>query len=224
MEIILMNRRTDLIDIIQGLARDEGTRQPSAGEWLADLDRKAEEVRDAVPQPGLESHSVARHADEALRARRPIGVQGQGPHAALAPIRHWFSSRTSRLKGEIAMKTSDLSRACMRAYRDKERDAMEALLATDFHFTSPLDNAIDRAAYFDRCWPQSATMRDVKVVEAIDDGDRAFIVYEVTTDRKRFRNGEMHTAQAGKLVSVEVYFGWDLPHPAQPGRFVDTDA
>ncbi|MDM0022497.1 hypothetical protein [Variovorax saccharolyticus] len=49
MKIILMNHRSDLVDTIQGLARDEGTRQPSAGDWLADLDRRAQGAV-AVPQ------------------------------------------------------------------------------------------------------------------------------------------------------------------------------
>lgn len=42
-----MNRRLHLIDVIHGLARDEGTRQPSAGEWLAELDSQAEEATKA---------------------------------------------------------------------------------------------------------------------------------------------------------------------------------
>jgi hypothetical protein len=28
------------------------------------------------------------------------------------------------------------------------------------------------------------------------------------------------TSRDGKLSSVEVYFGWDLPHPAKVGGFV----
>ena len=122
------------------------------------------------------------------------------------------------------MKTSDLSRACLQAYVDKAREAVEALLAADFRFTSPLDHAIDRDTYFQRCWPNSATMRTVDIIEAIDAGNRAFLIYEVETDAKRFRNCEMHTADGGKLVSVEVYFGWDLPHPAPPGQFVEAKA
>jgi hypothetical protein len=39
------------------------------------------------------------------------------------------------------------------AYVDKDRDAIEAVIADDFHFTSPLDNRIDRETYFKRCWP-----------------------------------------------------------------------
>jgi len=121
------------------------------------------------------------------------------------------------------MKASELARACMQAYVDKDRRAAEALIADDFHFTSPLDNALDRATYFARCWPNSASMREVTVVQSVDVGESAFIVYEAGTAKKRVRNCELHTARNGKLVSVEVYFGWDLPHPAAPGGFVEND-
>jgi hypothetical protein len=119
------------------------------------------------------------------------------------------------------MKTSDLSRACLQAYVEKARDNVEKLLAPDFHFTSPLDNAIDRTCYFERCWPSSQSMRAVRFVEVADEGNRAFLIYEVETDSKRFRNCEVHTSRHDRLVSVEVYFGWDLPHPASSGGFVD---
>jgi hypothetical protein len=36
-----------------------------------------------------------------------------------------------------------IARACYRAYVDKDRPAIEALIAEDFHFTSPLDNRLD---------------------------------------------------------------------------------
>jgi len=51
-----------------------------------------------------------------------------------------------------------VARASYRAYVDKDRAAIEALIAADFHFTSPLDNRIDRATYFARCWPNSANI------------------------------------------------------------------
>lgn len=117
-------------------------------------------------------------------------------------------------------KTSELARRCLQAYVDKARDRAEALIAEDFRFTSPLDNGLDREAYFRRCWPNSSAMRAVHVVEAVDSGNRALVVYECQTDTKRFRNCEMHESRDGQLVSVEVYFGWDLPHPAAPGHFV----
>lgn len=114
-----------------------------------------------------------------------------------------------------------LAEAALRAYVDKDRAAIEALIADDFRFTSPLDNGLDRATYFSRCWPNSRSMSAATIVQSAERGDRAFIVYEATAGDKRFRNCEMHTARDGKLVAVEVYFGWNLPHPAAPGRFVE---
>lgn len=122
------------------------------------------------------------------------------------------------------MKTSDLSRACLQAYVNKAREDAELLIAQDFRFTSPLDNALDRATYFETCWPNSAAMRAVRIIEAVDSGDRAFVIYEADTATKRFRNCEMHTSRGDQLVSVEVYFGWNLPHRASPGRHVDPES
>jgi ketosteroid isomerase-like protein len=50
-------------------------------------------------------------------------------------------------------------RAVFAAYAAKDRAAIERLIAPDFHFTSPLDNRIDRATYFKRCWPNSGGSR-----------------------------------------------------------------
>ncbi len=44
-----------------------------------------------------------------------------------------------------------IARAAYEAYVTKDRSALEALLAEDFHFTSPLDNRLDRETYFRRC-------------------------------------------------------------------------
>jgi len=49
----------------------------------------------------------------------------------------------------------EVTRASYLAYVSKDRAAIEALIADDFHFTSPLDNRLDRATYFERCWPNS---------------------------------------------------------------------
>jgi ketosteroid isomerase-like protein len=49
-------------------------------------------------------------------------------------------------------KTTDvpeLVRRCFAAYQHKDRAAIEAILADDFHFTSPRDDHIDRREYFD---------------------------------------------------------------------------
>jgi hypothetical protein len=106
-----------------------------------------------------------------------------------------------------------VARACLQAYVDKDRAAMAALLDDDFHFTSPIDNALDRATYLKICWPNSKLMASFDYIYGCEDEDHAFIVYEARTSTgKRFRNCEVHIVRGGKLLSTEVYFGWDLPH------------
>jgi ketosteroid isomerase-like protein len=115
-----------------------------------------------------------------------------------------------------------IARASYRAYVEKDRAAIEALLADDFHFTSPLDNRIDRQTYFERCWPTSETISEFDFVHVVADGNRVFVTYEGgRTDGKRFRNTEILTVRDGRVVDVEVYFGWSIPHPAAEGGFVN---
>ena len=120
----------------------------------------------------------------------------------------------------MSQRPLDVVRACLDAYVRKDRAAIEALIADDFHFTSPLDNAIDRATYFARCWPNSENFARFDVVHAVEQSERAFVVYEAQTRQgKRLRNCEVHTVRGGKVIAVEVYFGWDLPHKAPAGGF-----
>lgn len=115
-----------------------------------------------------------------------------------------------------------IARACMQAYVDKDRAAIEKLLDPDYHFTSPIDNALDRTTYLEICWPNSAVMARFNYIHEVEFADRAVIVYEATTSTgKRFRNSEVHTVRGGKLVTTEVYFGWDVPHKAPQGTHVE---
>ncbi len=111
----------------------------------------------------------------------------------------------------------------LQAYVDKDRAAIEALIADDYHFTSPLDNALNRTTYFERCWPNSKTMTGVDLVNGVNDGERAWVVYEGSTAQKRFRNAEVHIVRNGQIVDTQVYFGWDLPHKAPPGGFLPAN-
>lgn len=119
---------------------------------------------------------------------------------------------------------SAIARACYQAYVDKDRAAIEALLDEDFHFTSPLDNRLDRATYFERCWPNSERIRTCLFKHLIASGETVFVTYEGEgRDGKGFRNTEILTIRNGKIVEVEVYFGWSLPHSAPEGGFVEPD-
>ena len=117
-----------------------------------------------------------------------------------------------------------IARACLQAYVDKDRAAIEALIDDDYHFTSPIDNALDRATYFTVCWPNSAMMAHFQKIFEFEQGDHAVIVYEASTSTgKRLRNSEVYTVRGGKLVATEVYFGWDVPHKVPRGTHVENE-
>lgn len=116
-----------------------------------------------------------------------------------------------------------IARACYQAYVDKNRAAIEGLIADDFHFTSPLDNRIDRKCYFDRCWPNNQTIADFEFTNIVADGGRVFVSYLLrTTTGKVFRNTEIVTVRDGKIIDAEVYFGWTVPHQAATSRFIEA--
>ena len=106
---------------------------------------------------------------------------------------------------------ADLARAAYGAYESGDRDAIEALLTDDFTFYSPPDPGIDRAQYFERCWPNSKLIESYEFKRLIESGDEVVVTYESTkTDGSRFRNTEVLTFEGDQIRRVEVYFGWDV--------------
>jgi ketosteroid isomerase-like protein len=117
-----------------------------------------------------------------------------------------------------------VAKKAYQAYVDKDRAVIEPLIADDFHFTSTLDNRIDRETYFARCWPNSENIAGFTFVHCVEDGDRVFVTYEGRgPGGKGFRNTEILTIRDGKLVEAEVYFGWSLPHEAPAGGFTNPN-
>lgn len=119
---------------------------------------------------------------------------------------------------------AEIVRACFVAYEDKDGRAIEEILSKDFIFTSPLDNKIDRQTYLDRCWPISKNVHDFKLVNLVASGSQVFVTYVGTLNSgESFRNTEIFEVADGKIKSVEVYFGWDVPHKAAIGRFLESE-
>jgi ketosteroid isomerase-like protein len=117
----------------------------------------------------------------------------------------------------------NIARSSYDAYVRKDRVAIEALIAADFHFTSPLDNRIDRTTYFSRCWPNSERISAFDYIRLVVDGSVVFVTYEGrNVDGSRFRNTEILTIRDQRIVEAEVYFGWSVPHRAAEGSFVNA--
>ena len=97
------------------------------------------------------------------------------------------------------------------AYETGDRSVLDALLTDDFVFYSPPDPGIDRAKYFEICWPNHERHGSFEYVRLIEDGDEVVVTYEATrTDGSKFRNTEVLTFRGEQIRRAEVYFGWDL--------------
>lgn len=89
-----------------------------------------------------------------------------------------------------------------------DRDTAKKMVATDFHFTSPLDNRIDRQTFFERCWPAGDGMKAKEIIRAVVDSQTVLVTYEATSkEGKRFRNTEAITFAGEQVIEVEDYFG-----------------
>lgn len=104
---------------------------------------------------------------------------------------------------------SEIIRGLFAAYMAKDRASVERTFADGFRFTSPYDDGIDKAAYFERCWPASeATIAQNVIERIVVQGDEAFVTYKcLTRDGKTFRNTEFFTFDCDRIKTIDVYFG-----------------
>jgi ketosteroid isomerase-like protein len=111
------------------------------------------------------------------------------------------------------MANTDVVRACLQSYIDQDRETAERLIADDFVFTSPQDDQIDRAAFFDRCFPTADRFTSQVVLDVVaGSGDDVFIRYEYKLhDGERYRNVEVSTVRDGRITETQVYFGGRVP-------------
>jgi len=105
----------------------------------------------------------------------------------------------------------ETARNSYRAYETGDRALIEACLTDELIFYSPPDPGIDRATYFERCWPNAGNVAKFEFVRLFEHVDEVIVTYESTrTDGSRFRNTEVLTFEGDKIRRVEVYFGWNL--------------
>ena len=107
------------------------------------------------------------------------------------------------------MSSTDIVRASFDAYLAQDRDAADRLIADDFVFTSPQDDHIDKAAFFERCFPTADRFISQEILELVSAGpDNVFILYEYELKTgDRHRNTEFIRVRDGQLVETQVFFG-----------------
>jgi SnoaL-like protein len=89
---------------------------------------------------------------------------------------------------KLRMINPDVVRECFEGYLTHDRDAAEALIADDFVFTSPQDDHIDRAAFFEHCFPTAGRVRTQELLHVISsDGDDVFVLYSFSQSQRKYR-------------------------------------
>jgi hypothetical protein len=97
------------------------------------------------------------------------------------------------------------------AFSSRDRAAIEGYLSHDFSFSSPLDVGLDRAGYFERCWPGAGLGQEFDFVRLVESGDDVIVTYEVShPDGHKGRNTEVLTFRGDLVCGTEVYFGWNV--------------
>src|SRR5919201_3433787 len=120
-----------------------------------------------------------------------------------------------------ASSKADIIRDLFAAYMSNDRKAVEHAFTDDFRFTSPYDDEIDKATYFQRCWKVSDWIEQQTLERIVAEGDGAFVTYQcVAKDGKSFRNTEFFTFDGDKIRRINVYFGATY----QDGVFVKQPA
>jgi ketosteroid isomerase-like protein len=112
---------------------------------------------------------------------------------------------------------SEIIRALFAAYMSNDRKAIENSFTDDFRFTTPYDDRIDKATYFERCWKASDWVEQQELEKIFVEGDEAFVTYRCTAKGgKNFRNTEFFVFERDRIKQIDVYFGATY----QDGAFV----
>ena len=105
--------------------------------------------------------------------------------------------------------TADTVRAFFRSFLAQDRAAADGLVAAEFVFTSPQDDHIDRATFFERCFPTAGRFVSHELLEVVPtEGDDVFVLYEYELEGgQRHRNAELITVRDGRVTETQVFFG-----------------
>jgi ketosteroid isomerase-like protein len=108
----------------------------------------------------------------------------------------------------MPMEKAEIVRSVFAAYLANDRKAVEDALTSDFRFTSPCDDEIDKATYFARCWRNTDWIERHELERIFVEGDEAFVTYKcLAKGGKNFRNTEFFSFEGDKIKRIDAYFG-----------------
>jgi uncharacterized protein (TIGR03086 family) len=137
---------------------------------------------------------------------RALGLAGRDP--AWTPTSAGSAPAPVPAGQPAPVDPGDVVRRLWDSYRAEDRAAAEALIGPDFVFTSPQDDHIDRATYFEKCFPTASHMRRQEIKHLVVTGDDVFMMYEYELQNGEvYRNTELLTVRHGQVVDAQVFFG-----------------
>ena len=88
-------------------------------------------------------------------------------------------------------------------------NAVAGQFADGFTFTSPNnDDHIPVEKFKEKCWGTNKFFKKVKYIKMTESGNDLFLLVEITTtENKVVRNVDFFNFSAGKIQSIEVFFG-----------------
>ena len=104
-----------------------------------------------------------------------------------------------------------LIRRYYQAYEEDNRPAIEQILHPGFTFTSPEDDRIDRATYFEKCWPPHERIKSFTLLDICADAEGALIRYLAAEFAgPGFASVEHFEFSDDRISHIDVYFGREL--------------
>lgn len=106
------------------------------------------------------------------------------------------------------MTDEEIVAASVAAYKAQDRASAERIFAPDFVFTSPQDDHIDRATWFDVCFPIADRFVSHELLEVVPTPTGVISLYEYELQSgERYRNAELAVLRDGQIAEVQVFFG-----------------
>jgi ketosteroid isomerase-like protein len=94
------------------------------------------------------------------------------------------------------------------AFLENDKAILESIFSDDYTFTSPRDDHISKAQFFERCLPGSKLFTSFHIEKVLVDNKDAIVLYKATLkDGTKVNDIEFVKTEDGKISSTEVYFG-----------------